>query len=109
MAKEGTLGDAIEACERLWQMFWLQWRVRLERTARWVFFAASALTAMCHYVVGPGMIGPRLPQMGELASSVVGRPVRVGRCKHFSFPGMLGFGPVLEVGPLVIGAEVKGG
>jgi hypothetical protein len=109
VAKEGTLGDAIEACERLWQMFWLQWRVRLERTARWVFFAASALTAMCHYVVGPGMIGPRLPQMGELASSVVGRPVRVGRCKHFSFPGMLGFGPVLEVGPLVIGAEVKGG
>ena len=83
--------------------------LRLENTAKWVFFASTTLTAICHYVIGPGMIGPRLPQIGELASSVVGRPVRVGRCKLFSFPGILGVGPVLEVGPLVVGAETTGG
>jgi len=107
--KDSTLGDALAVFDTLWQSFWIQWRSRLENTAKWVFFASTALTAMCHYVVGPGMIGPRLPQIGELASSVVGRPVRVGRCKLFSFPGILGFGPVLEVGPLVVGAETTGG
>ena len=101
--KDSTLGDAIAVLDALWQSFWLQWRSRLENTAKWVFFASTTLTAICHYVIGPGMIGPRLPQIGELASSVVGRPVRVGRCKLFSFPGILGVGPVLEVGPLVVG------
>lgn len=107
--KDSTLGDAIAVLDALWQSFWLQWRSRLENTAKWVFFASTTLTAICHYVIGPGMIGPRLPQIGELASSVVGRPVRVGRCKLFSFPGILGVGPVLEVGPLVVGAETTGG
>lgn len=107
--KDSTLGDALAVFDALWQSFWIQWRSRLENTAKWVLFASTALTAMCHYVIGPGMIGPRLPQIGELASSVVGRPVRVGRCKLFSFPGILGFGPVLEVGPLVVGAETTGG
>ena len=107
--KDSTLGDALAVFDALWQRFWIHWRSRLENTAKWVLFASTALTAMCHYVIGPGMIGPRLPQIGELASSVVGRPVRVGRCKLFSFPGILGFGPVLEVGPLVVGAETTGG
>ena len=41
--------------------------------------------------------------IGDIASSAVGRPVRVGRCKSLSFMGVLGFGKVLEVGPVVLG------
>ena len=91
------------ALSAVWRELLYRWSSKLKRSAQWVLAISAVMSAAFHYVVGPAFVSPRLPMIGDLASSAIGRPVRVGRCKSLSFMGVLGFGKFLEVGPVVLG------
>jgi len=91
------------ALSAVWRELWYRWSSVLRRSASWALAISAVISAAFHYIVGPAFVSPRLPMIGDIASSAVGRPVRVGRCKSLSFMGVLGFGKVLEVGPVVLG------
>ena len=91
------------ALSAVWRELWYRWSQKLKQSAKWVLAISALLSAGFHYILGPAVVSPRLPMIGEVASAAVGRPVRVGRCKSLSFMGVLGFGKVLEVGPVVLG------
>lgn len=91
------------ALSAVWRELWYRWSSRLKQVGKWTLGFTAVMSAAFHYVVGPAFISPRLPMIGDVASSAVGRPVRVGRCKSLSFMGVLGFGKVVEVGPVVLG------
>ena len=91
------------ALSAVWRELLYRWSSKLKRSAQWVLAISAVMSAAFHYIVGPAFVSPRLPMIGDLASSAIGRPVRVGRCKSLSFMGVLGFGKFLEVGPVVLG------
>ena len=91
------------ALSAVWRELWYRWSSRLKQAAKWAFVASAVLSAAFHYIVGPAFISPRLPMIGNAASSAIGRPVRVGRCKRLSFMGVLGLGQFVEIGPVVLG------
>lgn len=91
------------ALSAVWRELWYRWSQKLKQSVKWALALTAVMSAVFHYIVGPAVVSPRLPYIGEMASSVVGRPVRVGRCKSLSFMGALGFGKFLEVGPVVLG------
>jgi len=91
------------ALSAVWRELWYRWSQKLKQSAKWVLASSALLSAGFHYILGPAVVSPRLPMIGEVASAAIGRPVRVGRCKSLSFMGVLGFGKALEVGPVVLG------
>jgi len=91
------------ALSAVWRELWYRWSSRLKQLAKWALIASAVLSAAFHYIVGPAVISPRLPMIGNAASAAIGRPVRVGRCKRLSFMGVLGLGQFVEVGPVVLG------